>query len=83
MVRAPLGAQATGALVAAGVSVLDAAACGAGSDVEAARPAGFEATQEYLAAAAADLDAVPHRVEMSMRRASSSIAMSPVRTADR
>lgn len=57
-------------VLATGVVAVGASSCGAGrdsTDVVASRPAGFEATPEYLAAATADLDAVPHRFEMTMR----------------
>jgi hypothetical protein len=69
-VRRPLGAKSLAALVAGALTV-GVASCGAGresgTEVEAVRPAGFEATPEYLASATADLDALPHRFEMTMR----------------
>lgn len=67
-----LGAETIGVPLIAAVLVLGVAACGEGgedatADVEAGRPAGFKATPEYLAAAIEDLEAVPHRFEMTIQ----------------
>jgi hypothetical protein len=70
-VRRLLGAKPIGVLVIGAALLLGVVACGQGdedgiADVEAGRPAGFEATPEYLAAVE-DLEVVSHRFDMTIR----------------
>jgi hypothetical protein len=71
-VRRLLGIKPIGVLVIGAALMPGVTACGRGdedgtADVVAGRPAGFNATPEYLAAAVEDLEVVPHRFEMAMR----------------